>query len=233
MSASLGLYRLQQVDRQIDRAHTQLGSIRKSLENDAELRDALDNVETAQTKYRLAKHELKNTEAETHSQKTKIEQTESSLYAGKVQNPKELQDLQKEAASLKKYLVILEERELEAMLDAENTENILKDAKVQLEVIQSRLGSEHKKLLEDQSRCVKDLERLSEERDASVTPIEHGLLAAYENLRKQKRGVAVTDFNDNACASCGSTLNASVQQNAKSSNQLAYCPSCGRILYAS
>ncbi len=233
MSASLGLYRLQQVDRQIDRAHVQLDSIRKSLENDAELRDALEYAKTAQTKYHLAKHELKNTEAETHSQKLKIEQTESSLYGGKVQNPKELQDLQKEAASLKKYLVILEERELESMLNAEKAENILKDAKVQLEMIQSRLGNEHKKLLEDRSKCLKDLERLSEERDASVTPLEHGLLGTYENLRKQKRGVAITDFNDNACAACGSTLNASVQQNAKSSSQLAYCPSCGRILYAS
>ena len=49
MSASLGLYRLQQVDRQIDRARAQLDVIHKTLENDSELRDALSKVETAQT----------------------------------------------------------------------------------------------------------------------------------------------------------------------------------------
>ncbi|MBK9208352.1 MAG: hypothetical protein IPL71_08645 [Anaerolineales bacterium] len=37
MSASLGLYRLQQVDRQIDRARSQLDTIRQTLENDVEL----------------------------------------------------------------------------------------------------------------------------------------------------------------------------------------------------
>ena len=233
MSASLGLYRLQQVDRQIDRARTQLDTIRKTLENDAELRAAVEKMETARSGQHLAKNALANAEAETQSQRIKIEQTEASLYGGKVQNPKELQDLQKEAASLKKHLAALEERELESMVNAERAEDLLREAKSQLEAMQARLGSEQKVLLAEQAKFLQDLERLSDERDASVTPIETSLLATYESLRKQKKGVAVTDFDDNACAACGSTLNASVQQNAKSSNQLAYCPSCGRILYAS
>jgi len=233
MSASLGLYRLQQVDRQIDRVRAQLEIIHKTLNNDAELRDALANVEQAQADHHRARHELKNAEAETQAQKAKIEHAESSLYGGKVQNPKELQDLQKDVASLKKHLTTLEERELEAMLAAEAAETALKTAKTHFEQIQARRGSEHKKLLDDQAGFVKDLERLSEEREASVNPIESGMLAIYDDLRKQKRGVAVTDFSENTCAACGSALNAAVQQNAKSSKQLAYCPTCGRILYAS
>ena len=233
MSASLGLYRLQQVDRQIDRSRAQLDSIRKTLENDAELRDALAKVDEAQTESHRARHELKNAEAETQSQKIKIEQTESSLYGGKVQNPKELQDLQKDAASLKKHLDTLEERELESMLKSENADAVLQSARGHLEQIQSRLGSEHKNLLDEQAKLMKDIERLNEEREASVNPIESSLLTVYEDLRKQKRGVAVTDFSDNTCAACGSALNASLQQNAKSSTLLAYCPSCGRILFAS
>ncbi len=233
MSASLGLYRLQRVDREIERARAQLEIIHKTLENDAELRDALGKAEEAQNGHHRARHELKNAEAETQSQKIKIEQAEASLYGGRVQNPKELQDLQKDVASLKKHLLTLEERELEAMLQAETTETVLKDARAQLEQIQARRGDEHKKLLDDQAGFVRDLERLSEEREASVNPIESSLLAVYDDLRKQKRGVAVTDFSDNTCASCGSTINAAVQQSAKSSKQLAYCPTCGRILYAS
>jgi predicted nucleic acid-binding Zn-ribbon protein len=233
MSASLGLYRLQQVDRQIDRARTQLDIIHKTLENDAELRDALAEVEQAQADHHHARHALKNAEAETQAQKGKIEQAESSLYGGRVQNPKELQDLQKDVASLKKHLVTLEERELESMLAAETAETALNTARENLEQLQARRGNEHKKLLDDQAAHVRDLERLSDEREASVNPIESSMLAIYDDLRKQKRGVAVTDFSENTCAACGSALNASVQQNAKSSKQLAYCPTCGRILYAS
>jgi uncharacterized protein len=233
MSTALGLFRLQQVDSQIDRARVQLDTIRKTLENDVELKKALALVESSQAVLHSAKSNLKTAEAEAQAQKIKIEQTESSLYGGSVHNPKELQDLQKDVVSLKKHLATLEERELEAMLKVEQAEATLGEARSGLESIQSRLGGEHKSLLDQQSKLLKDLERLNQEREASATPVENGLMTIYNDLRKQKRGVAVTDFEDNSCSSCGANLTSALQQNAKSPKQLTYCPSCGRILYAS
>jgi predicted nucleic acid-binding Zn-ribbon protein len=231
MSASLGLFRLQQVDRQIDRARSQLDAIHQALENDVELRDALKQKETAQADYFHANNSLKNIEAEANAQKIKIEHAESSLYGGSVHNPKELQDLQKDIVSLKKHLVTLEERELQAMLLLEQTENALQSAKTVVELIQARRGNEHKKLLEDQTAFTIEIDRLSEERNAALAPIQHDLLETYEFLRNDKRGVAVAEVSDNACASCGANLGAALLQNARSS-KLAHCPSCGRILYA-
>ena len=172
MSASLGLFRLQQVDSQIDRARQQLDQIRRTLENDVELKKALAFVEASQADLHVARHDLKTAEAEAEAQKIKIEQTEASLYGGSVHNPKELQDLQREVASLKKHLATLEERELEAMVKAEKAEAVLGEARSGLESIQSRLSGEHKKLLDEQSKLFKDLERLSEEREASANPVE-------------------------------------------------------------
>jgi predicted nucleic acid-binding Zn-ribbon protein len=232
MSASLGLYRLQQVDRQIDHARSQLDNIRRTLENDIELRESLKHLETTQADHHHASHNLKNAEAEVESQRIKIEQAESSLYGGKVQSPKELQDLQKDIVSLKKHLTTLEERELEAMIKAESADNDLQSAKIKLELIQARLGSEHKKLIEDQSIWMVKLGQLAEEREATLAPIESGMLQIYESLRQQKKGVAVAEVSDSSCASCGATITASLQQNARSQKQLANCPSCGRILYA-
>jgi predicted nucleic acid-binding Zn-ribbon protein len=232
MSASLGLHRLQQVDRQIDHASSQLDNIRQTLENDVELRMSLSQMETAKADHHHAHHELKNAEAEVEAQKIKIEQAESSLYGGRVQNPKELQDLQKDIASLKKYLATLEERELEAMIKAEEAENNLQNAKTNLELVQARLGSEHKKLIADQAAWTVKLEQLAEEREATLAPIESALVQIYENLRQQKHGVAIAEVSDNSCASCGATITASLQQNARSQKQLAHCPSCGRILFA-
>ncbi len=232
MSASLGLYRLQQVDSQIDRARAKLDAIQKTLENDTELREAINRVATAQTSHHLAHHELKNATAETESQKAKIEHTESSLYSGSVQSPKELQDLQKDAASLKKHLVTLEERELDAMVKSETADDVLQKANTELDLFQARLGNEHKNLIVDQSNLMKELEKLVEEREAALGPIEASLLHAYEDLRQQKRGVAVTQAVDNSCTSCGTILSASLQQTARSQKQLAYCSSCGRIIYA-
>ncbi|NWF65489.1 MAG: hypothetical protein HXY38_14425 [Chloroflexi bacterium] len=232
MSASLGLYRLQQVDRQIDRTRSRLDAIHKTLENDAELKNAKIRHAQANQENIQAGRSLKQIENEAGSLIIKIEQTESSLYSGNVKNPKELQDLQKELVSLKKHLGILEERELEAMLLTENTATALNQSQIDLEVVQSRLGSEHKKLLEEQNELIKQLERLGQEREAAAAPIETALLAAYEDLRKQKRGLAVAEVEEDACAACGTTLNAALQQNARSQKRLVHCPSCGRILFA-
>jgi len=231
MSASLGLYRLQQVDRQIDRAHTKLDTIRKTLENDVELRQSLEKVEKAQTDHFHAHHKLKSAASETESQRIKIEQADSSLYGGHVHNPKELQDLQKDIASLKKHITTLEERELEAMVTAETAETDLQSAKTELELIQARLGNEHRNLLEEQTSLMTELERLTEEREAALGPIEVNLLQTYETLRQNKRGVAIAEISDGACVSCGTILNAALQQTARSPKQLAICPSCGRILF--
>ena len=231
MSASLGLFRLQQVDSKIDRARTKLEAIRQALENDAELREALKRAETTKAEHDRVNQILKNSEAEVKAQSIKIQQTEASLYSGSVKNPKELQDLQKEIASLKKHLITLEERELEAMVNAEQTEMEMETATTALEILQARLGNEHQKMIADQTALTLEVERLTEERGAVLGPIDAALLQIYDDLRQQKRGVAVTEVTDNSCSSCGATLNAALQQSARSS-KLMNCPSCGRILYS-
>lgn len=231
MSAALGLYRLQQVDSQIDSANARLGEIRKTLENNAEMNAALNRMQTSKAEHQRFQHELKNAEAEVQAQKIKIEQNESSLYGGSVKNPKELQDLQLEVASLKKYLVTLEERQLEAMMNAEDGESEMGSAGAALEVVQARLGNEHSKLIEEQTRLTSQLESLVDEREAAVAPVEQSMLQTYEALRKQKKGVAVAAIDDGICASCGTTITAAAQQAARSA-KLVNCSTCGRILFA-
>jgi uncharacterized protein len=231
MSASLGLYRLQQVDRQLDRAKTRLEIIKKTLENDATLNSAQTRFENVNNENLRALHSMKSAEAEVDGLKIKIEQVESSLYSGSIKNPKELQDLQKEIVSLKKHLVTLEERQLEAMFLSETAVAELEKAKTDLELVQARVGNEHKKLIEEQNELAKQMESLGQEREAALAPIDVSLLTVYENLRKQKRGIAITEVEDDACATCGTTINPALQQNARS-QKLAHCPSCGRILFA-
>lgn len=230
MNIVLELFRLQQVDRQIDRARSQLNAIQKTLENDSELKQALNKVEAAQTENHRAWHEMKTAEAAVQAQKIKIEQTESSLYSGNVKNPKELQDLQMESASLKKHLATLEERELEAMITAESANAAYQSAKNALELLQAKRGHEHKKLIEDKEALIKHIKSLEDEREASLAPMDSNILQSYEDLRKHKRGIAVSEIEDNACAACGTDIHPATQQNAR--KQIVHCPSCGRILFA-
>lgn len=232
MSAALGLYRLQQVDSQIDQIQARLKSIEQILENDEALRAANEYFSAATSTHRDAERLLKLSEAEVEKQRIKIEQTEASLYGGKVQNPKELQDLQKDVASLKRHLETLEERELEAMITVESTEKDLQTAKTDLERVQSNLREQNQDLTGEGDMLRKELERLHSERQAVVTDIAGQSLGVYDQLRKQKRGLAITTIADSSCEACGTTLTPSQQQTARSASQLFHCPTCGRILYA-
>lgn len=232
MSAALGLYRLQQVDSQMDQVRARLETIRETLENDRELRAAMDALSAAETNFKNAERLLKDSESEVEKQRIKIEQTESSLYSGTVHNPKELQDLQKDVVSLKKHLATLEERQLEAMINAEVAEKEMVTAKQKLESVKSNLNNQNRDLTQEAETLNKNLERLESERNAATSNLADEMLGTYDQLRKQKRGIAVTAVSENSCSACGTTLTQSQLQSARSTAQLYSCPTCGRILYA-
>lgn len=233
MSAALGLYRLQQVDSQIDQIHARQKWIRDTLQNDASLRAATQAFASAEGQHTASSQALKLAEAEVDKQRIKIEQTESSLYGGTVRNPKELQDLQKDIVSLKKHLETLEERQLEAMLNTETAEKDLQAAREKLEQTQANVNEQNRDLGKENESLSKDIERLATERNAVVGTLGSPAVDMYDQLRKQRRGIAVTMISDSACAACGTNLSPSQQQNARSNTQLITCPTCGRILYAS
>ena len=232
MSAALALYRLQQVDSQIDQVQSRLKAIRQILENDAELRAANDYAAVTENQVKEAERLLKQSELEVEKQRIKLQQTEASLYGGLVHNPKELQDLQKDVASLKRHLETLEERELEAMVVVESVEKDLQNAMASLDRIKGNRGEQFRDLNAETETLNKDLERFTSERNAVIKDLAAKAIQDYEQLRKQRRGIAVATISDGSCAACGTTLTQSLQQSARSTSQLFYCPTCGRILYA-
>ena len=232
MSAALGLYRLQQVDSQVDQIQSRLKAIQQILENDDELRAVNNQHNAAESKDKEAQYLLRQSELEVEKQRLKIQQAEASLYGGLVKNPKELQDLQKDIASLKRHLETLEERELAAMEVAESAEKDLNVASTALEKVKSSRGDQFNQLAKENEKLNKDLETLLSERSAVMRDISTSMVSTYDQLRKQRRGLAVTTINDDSCAACGTTLTASLQQNARSASHLFNCPTCGRILYA-
>ena len=232
MSASLGLYRLQLVDSHMDEVRTRLEEIRQTLENDEEMRRAKKQVNETEVALKLSRHSLKESEIEVNKQKQKIELSEANLYSGNVKNPKELQDLQNEVAALKRHLATLEDRQLEAMLEEETAEQAHRVVLEELEQVKTRLADQNQTLTAEQSDLNKDLERFEAERQAALSPLDANLLTIYDQLRQQKRGLAIAAVTDGACAACGTTLTPAQLQSIRSATQVINCPTCGRILYA-
>ena len=232
MSASLGLYRLQVVDNEINEIQARLEIIQQTLEDDEASLRAMEALAAAEIEYEAAVHVLKQAEQEVAKLTTKIEQSESSLYGGSVKNPKELQDLQNEIAALKRHYKTLEERQYEAMEGEERSKRKRQDVENELTQLKQDRSAQFDILESEQSELNKNLERLHTERQAALSPLDSNLLSKYDELRKERNGKAVVTLNDGACSACGTTLTPSQQQSARSASQLFTCPTCGRILYA-
>jgi predicted nucleic acid-binding Zn-ribbon protein len=231
MSRPFQLYRLQQLDTQLDGIHARLKEIESALADDSQVN--LSREKTAQVKADLqqARQNLRNAEFETQQQRIKIEQTESTLYGGKVRNPKELKDLENESAALKRHLSVLEDRQLECMLAEEEASKCQSISVAELDAVIARHQGHLGELNQEKEKLEKDRKRLEEERRVSAGAIPTEDLLVYEQLKQKRRGLAVAKVTDRACAACGSTLNAMLLNAARSPNQLNMCEHCGRVLY--
>lgn len=232
MNVSFHLSRLQKIDTQLDQTNNRLNEIERILADNQAVKLAEQGKHEAQTELQKAQKALKQCEESVNSQRMKIELDESALYGGKVRNPKELQDIQNEVASLKKYLVTLEDQQLNAMVLVEEAEETHDKALKNLAHTQEEAAQASASLLGEQSKLNKEKERLTAEREEIVSQVSAQHLAAYTRLRQQKRGVAVAAVIDESCTVCGASITPADWQAARSPHQIVYCSSCGRILYA-
>ena len=143
MSAALGLLRLQQVDSQIAQIRARLQLIRQTLENDADLLAAQQQLSNLEAERDRAEAARQAADLQAQSQRMKIQQAESSLYGGTVRNPKELQDLQADVVSLKKHLASLEDVQLDFMVSLEAAQANVETANENLRDLSARLETEH------------------------------------------------------------------------------------------
>ena len=233
MSQALTLYRLQQIDNSIDRAQARLDIIRTSLEDDAAIQQAKALAVEKEASHKAIEVALSKSEHEVQDIRIKIEQTEASLYGGSVRTPKELRDLQEESAALKRFLTVLEDRLLENMLAAEKSEKENEEAQVALTSLNRNKANENEALIQEDGKLKREIQKLTTERLAITETLSKESHDLYENLRLQRRGVAVTVVEENTCASCGTTLTPAMVQAARSTGAINHCPSCGRILFAS
>ncbi|HEY70138.1 MAG TPA: hypothetical protein G4O08_06100 [Anaerolineae bacterium] len=232
MSRASSLHRLQEIDLSLDRAHAGLGEIQAALEERSVLQRLQQKLETAEEQLKAARTANKSAEHAVGSQRAKIEITDKKLYGGTIQNPKELQDLQNESESLKRYLLTLEDRLLESMVALEEVEKLHEASTQTLTNAEEDRATLEEELGEQRTKLIRETERLQTEREGAVASVSEDDLALYEKLRQAKGGVVVSRLEDECCSACGMNIPPAKRQTVGSMSDLVLCTQCGRILYA-
>lgn len=122
-----------------------------------------------------------------------------------------------------KILVLMEQADgLTAELKAD--ERALADKKKQGDQAKAALAAERSKL-------ETELAQLAHQRTGETRGVDAPVLARYEQLLKQRRGLAVARMTGEMCAACHVRLRPHVTQIVRRNDEIVACESCQRILY--
>src|SRR5438067_3472225 len=137
MSRAGSLLQLQGIDLEMDANRARLRAIEVALGDDPAVKKAQRDLLEAQAELHTARVAIQNLEFDGQNLGQKIAEVDGRMYGGKVTNPKELQDLQSEVTSLQHRREALEEKQFEALLNAESAEVHSADVQHRLERAES------------------------------------------------------------------------------------------------
>jgi len=232
MNTTFNLFQLQKIDNESARIQNRLNEINHLLQDDSDIKSAVITYESAKKILHEAQVNLKSLEELIRAKRNKVEQSESSLYEGKIKNPKELQDLQKEIAAIKSSISTMEEEELELMLRIEAEEVACESENKKVQEAQKVFEDKNHQLIQEKESLQTSAQKIAKERLAILSQLSDDFVSVYDNLRVKKSGVAIALIEEQTCTCCGTTLTPADVQSARTMTRLVYCPTCGRILYA-
>ena len=116
----------------------------------------------------------------------KQKETQDLLYGGRVTNPKELSDLQKESEYLKRRRASLEEKQIEAMITVEELVKNAAIANEEFVVVEAAWRTENAELVQEYDELKHELAQLIAKRKAFAKQVPAFDLEEYNSLRRTR-----------------------------------------------
>jgi predicted nucleic acid-binding Zn-ribbon protein len=231
----LRLLELQALDSALDR----LAHRRRTLPELAEIErleaqvDALrDDVVRAETEVSDLARETKKFEDEIEQVRARRTRDEKHLNSGSVTNPKQLEELQHEVATLNKRQSDLEDGELEVMERAETAQAVLDQLVSQRDALLAK--RDEAGIARDKAfgEIDEEIVRSSTERTELAATFPADLLALYERLRAEHGGVGAGAIERGRCGGCRLHLmqNEKADIRAAGVDDVLRHEECGRIM---
>lgn len=229
MSQAQVLYDLQQIDSEIRAKKQRLGEVLRLQKEPAALVEARERAAAAEADLQQWQSKHKNISLEVASVGDKAKRSEDRLYSGTVKNTKELTDLQHEVEALGRRRAALEDDALLAMMEIDERKGVKATADAEVDKLAREFTTASAALRQEQQALALSLNALLEKRSRQVTLAQPALLKRYDDLIRQKNGLAVAGLRANKCLGCQLTLSASVIR-AASEGKLIQCENCDRFL---
>jgi predicted nucleic acid-binding Zn-ribbon protein len=224
------LFELQKIDSEIDKIRTVRGEL------PLEVQDLEDEVAGLQTRISNLEEEVAQLDTEVSDRKNASKDSETAIAKYKeqqnnVRNNREYESLSKEIEFQELEIKLHEKKTKEAKFKIESKQEVLDEAKTQLELRSSDLATKKSELDAIISETQVDEDKLLKSSENAKKNIEERLLFAYDRLRTNaKNGLAVVPVNRDACGGCFNKIPAQRQLDIETKKKIIVCEHCGRIL---
>lgn len=226
------LHRLHLIDAAIVEIRKRAAALDPGRAIHTELKTLESTWEAAQEAARALSAEQSDLELQQKALEAKAAQIDKELYSGKVVNPREVEALQKDLASLKKRRSDMDGRLLELMDLLPPAKDAADEAKALVEAKRADLSTHQKKVLQVKSELERQFKEISEKRADAAGEVPKVMLDRYEMVRQKAGGVGMADVvRGGYCGMCGTHLPEKLIEGAKD-GRLVTCESCHRLLYA-
>jgi uncharacterized protein len=229
MSSPGQLYKLQEIDEELEGKQQALNDIENQLNDSGALIAVESKLSAQKEELALRKKEQKSIEWQLESLQEKVTRVKNELYSGKTKNPKELVNLESEARSLKSKIGAKENELLDLMGQVEELEVAVEASVEELQLSKQEWQQNQGTLNQEKSAVIAKLVELSESREALIRQIDSDALGLYQEIR-QRIGQAVVRVEQGRCQGCHIMLPTSQWQRVKA-GELVQCSSCKRILF--
>ena len=136
-----------------------------------------------------------------------------------------------EIATAKAEKDAIEERILGLMEAADGLTAELKAAQQALADATADGGKARTAIAAERQALDAELARLAHERGAEAKGVDRGSLAKYDQLLKQRRGLAVAQMIGEVCGACHVRLRPHFAQQIRRNDAIVQCDNCQRILF--
>jgi len=226
------LFEIQKIDLDLRSLESRVILLNNELNDNSQINNAETKFKDVSNKLTLTEKESADLDIRINEFKNKKQQLNSSLYSGKIQNSRELQDLQNEIESLNKTISSLEDLQIQKWDEIEKCNSEKNKLQSDFDSLNELFLSRKNEIKTILDQVTKDVNRLIIQRKGVRDQVSQIYLDLYDRLIISKKGVAITKITDSYCSSCGTSLTPSDCQNAKGHSQIIYCSNCGGILYA-
>ncbi|GCE10632.1 zinc ribbon domain-containing protein [Tengunoibacter tsumagoiensis] len=225
------LFQLQQLDLEGDRLHAEQQSITASLQGSDKLRKLRRECETARQHWNACLQTQKEAEWLLEDLDRRLKEQEKRLYAGNVNNAKELQAVQQEAQALRAQQSRQEDTLLELIDTAEGLAEVARQHSESLREAETLWEKERVELIGRREQVEARQQELQVKRGQITSTLDVELVKRYDTMRRTKQGRAISKVDQNSCQWCRVILTPSELQQVRISPVLQTCTNCGRILY--